>query len=672
MKLSLKVKISLLLFLIISIPLSISGLISYNSASGALQTTIEEELSDTTGFAAESVDAALKAANHYLQIASKNDMLAGLTANPGNEALKRSAYQYISAFQQENSGQFETIIIAGLDGRALLTNNAESPDLSVNEREYFQKALTGSEAISGVIISKDTNNPVVAVAQPLVSDGRVAGVLIGTIVFESLTEAVSKIKIGETGYAYMVDRTGLIVSHPVKEKILNESLDGTSNPQLNGFVQQMKAGETSHGFYSYEGQYKFVTFQPAGNWVVATTANYNEYMEPAINIRNNTLLITILCIVITLLGAYFLTTRSIISPIQKLEKAMAAAGDGDLTAHTSIRTGDELQELSESFNAMIDKQGGVIRRIREGSTLLTSMSEEMAASSEQISASIEEISSSTQEIASGAENSNNSVISASQVLVQLSSLVQLAQNKAAATFSNAKSTNQAAQDGRTRVINTVEAMDTIDSSTRETGNILESINEMSDQVSTITGTINDLARQTNLLALNAAIEAARAGEHGRGFSVVAGEVRKLSDESHSRANEISSLVNNMITKIGMAVASMQGASEAVTKGVAVVQETDHAFVHIIESVEMITDNVQEILDITQDEVATSDQIIKLIDFMGTTSEIAAANSESVASAIEEQAATVNNFVASAEEVSAMANELETLVENFRIRGERLG
>ncbi|WP_410514917.1 methyl-accepting chemotaxis protein [Paenibacillus sp. BR2-3] len=669
MKLSLKVKISIFLLLMISIPLSISGLISYNLASQSLQTTIEEQLSNTTAAAAESIDVALESSSHYLQIASKNETLAELTANPENETLMKSAYQYISGFQKDNAAQFETIIIADTEGKALLTNQSESPDMNVKDREYFQTALTGKESTSEVIISRVTNKPIVAIAHPLGSNGETTGVLIGTIVFDSISNAAAKVKVGETGYAYMIDRKGLIVSHPVKEKILKDNLDGNSNKELNNLVQEMKAGKTSHGFYTYEGQYKFVSFQPAGNWVVATTANYKEYMTPATEIRNKTILVTAIFILVALLIGYLFTKRSIINPVQKLKKAMALAGEGDMTVHTSIQTGDELQELSESFNMMINKQGAVIEKIRVNSELLTSMSQEMAASSEQISASIQEISSSTEEIATGAENNNQSVVNASQVLVQLSSLVQLAQNKAAATHSNANVTNQAAQSGRTRVINTVKAMDTISSSTNETESLLESVNEMSDKVSTIIGTINALARQTNLLALNAAIEAARAGEHGRGFSVVAGEVRKLSDESHFRANEISELVQSMISKIELAVISMKSASEAVTEGVKIAHETDHAFVHIIDAVEMITENVQEILDITKDEVATSEQIVKLIDSMGTTSEIAAVNSESVSSAIEEQAATVNNFVASAEEVSAMASELENLVENFKIRGE---
>ncbi|GGH23130.1 methyl-accepting chemotaxis protein [Paenibacillus segetis] len=668
MKLSLKVKISILLFLIISIPLSISGIMSYKLTSDGLQTAIEKQLQDTTSSVAKTIDTELHTTSNYLKIASNNNTLEELTVNPTDSKLIDSAYKYIASMQQDNVDLIETLFITNQMGEALITSDSKSPDLNVNDREYFQNAIQGTEATSEVIISKATNHPVVAIAVPLQNNGQTTGTLIATINFETITASAQAVKIGESGYAYMIDRTGLIVSHPNQDKVLTESLDGNSNKQLSALVQQMKEGITSHGFYTYEGVYKFVSFEPAGKWIVATTANYKEYMEPATDIRNETIVIIVSCIFLAMLIGYFFATRNIVKPISKLKHAMVLAGDGDLTVHTSIRTGDELQLLSESFNTMIDKQAAIIERIRSGSETLSTMSEEIAASSEEINASIQEISSNTQEIASGAENNNRSVINASQVLVQLSSLVQMAQNKAIATTSNAFTTNEAAQLGRTGILNAVKAMDSIYSSTNETEEILQSINEMTDKVFTIIETINALAKQTNLLALNAAIEAARAGEHGNGFKVVAGEVRKLSDESYSRANEISDLVQNMINKIELAVSAMRVASESVTEGVKIVHETDHAFVHIIESVEMISENVQEILDITKDEVATSDQIIKLIDSMGSISEFTATNSESVSSAIEEQAATVNNFVSTAEEVSVTADELEKLAQNFKIRG----
>ncbi|WP_151734595.1 methyl-accepting chemotaxis protein [Paenibacillus tengchongensis] len=670
MKLSLKVKMSALLFLIITVPLAGSGFVSYRLAADSLQTTIEEELRTTTGRAADAITAKLEAVDHYLQIAGSNAALAEYAANPALEAAESTAYHYLSGMQKDNADSLESLIIAGTDGKALLTGSSRSPELDLQDREYFQQALKGEDAVSEVIDSRDTGSQVIAIAHPLRIGERVTGVLVGTIPFNVISLPAAGVKVADSGYGYIIDRTGLIVYHPDSSKILKENLGESGNEELNALVQQMKAGETAHGFYTYEGIYKFVSFEPAGNWVVATTANYSDYMKPALEIRNTTLITVAVFIAVAMAAGYFFTTRNIIGPVRKLQKAMALAGDGDLTVHTDIRSGDELQVLSDSFNAMIDKQEAIIEKVRSGSGQLASMSQEILAASEEINASIEEISSSTQEIAAGADNNNHSVVNASQVLVQLSSLVQLAQSKAAATSHNAGITNSAAQEGRAKVMNTVEAMDMISSSTRATEEQLAAVSELSGKVSNIIGTINAIAGQTHLLALNAAIEAARAGEHGQGFSVVAGEVRKLSDETNRQANEIAELVQDMIGRITQAVKSMSGASEAVGGGVQIVAETDRAFLHIIDAVESIRGNVREILDITRDEVATSDQIIKLIDSMGTISEMAAANTENVSSATEEQAATISNFVSSAEEVSTMAAELELLVEQFKIRGDQ--
>ena len=141
---------------------------------------------------------------------------------------------------------------------------------------------------------------------------------------------------------------------------------------------------------------------------------------------------------------------------------------------------------------------------------------------------------------------------------------------------------------------------------------LNHVNSLSVEVGGIINTINSIAEQTNLLALNAAIEAARAGEHGKGFSVVADEVRKLSEETNDKAKEISILVNEMMKQTQNAVISMERAKAEVDNGVEIVSETDKAFINIINAIENIVEHVNEILDITGDEVASSDKVVKLL------------------------------------------------------------
>ena len=220
--------------------------------------------------------------------------------------------------------------------------------------------------------------------------------------------------------------------------------------------------------------------------------------------------------------------------------------------------------------------------------------------------------------------------------------------------------------GREKVEETVKAINVISIGSDETAQALESLNSLSVKVGGIINTINSIAEQTNLLALNAAIEAARAGEHGKGFSVVADEVRKLSEESNDKAKAIAILVNEMMKQTQNAVIAMQRSKVEVDNGVAIVSETDKAFINIINSIENIVGHVNEILEITGDEVASSDKVVKLINEMATVTENNSANSENVSLAAEEQAKAIEGLTATAEETSAMSEELTQLVEKFKI------
>ena len=271
-----------------------------------------------------------------------------------------------------------------------------------------------------------------------------------------------------------------------------------------------------------------------------------------------------------------------------------------------------------------------------------------------------------QEVAGNAETQSTSIVETSQVLVELSSLVQIAQNKSTSSKENSDRMSSVAHTGREKVLETVKAMELINSSSNETANILDLLEVLSKKVSGIISTINNISSQTNLLALNAAIEAARAGEHGRGFSVVADEVRKLSEETSIGSNEISGLVSEMVLEIEKAVKSMEIGNEAVKNGVIVVEETDKAFVDIISAIEVIAKDVEQIAEVTREEVASSEKIINLIDAVASSSETTASSSQQVAAATEEQSASIQNIASISEETSAMANSLSDLVDKFII------
>ncbi len=667
MKISLKVKLVSMFFIFISLSLLALGIFSYITTSNSMQQITEQELRELTLSTAESITQTVNSLNRYVQFLSNNQQIAEAAA--GNNEVNHEVYKYLSKLHQENSDLIDMFIITDTACKGIVSSEKENSNLDLSDRDYVKKALEGSPAESEIIFSKTDNIPIITIAYPLKIDNKVVGTIIGSIKFENISKHASKVEVGENGYAYMIDRNGLLLYHPESEKILYENMSNTTIPELKALVEKMKLGETDEGYYTYEGTKKYVRFTPANEWVVAVTADYNEYMAPAIAIKRNTIIITITALVISMLFAYFLSNKNIIKPIIKLEELMTKAGEGDLTVQSNITTNDEIQALGDHFDKMINSQSNIINHVRKGAEDLTASSEEIAASAQEISASTEQISSSVHQVASGAERQNSSIIETSEVLVQLSSLIQIAQSKAHTTRSNSEHTMDAAQSGRQKIKETVDTIGNINDVTTETAEILKVLNGLSEKVSGIISTINNISNQTNLLALNASIEAARAGEHGKGFNVVADEVRKLSEQTSIEANEISSLVNEMVYQINKAVESMNVGKKVVENGVVVANETDEAFIQIINAVEQIVEDIEQIVDVTKDEVASSEKIVELIDMVASVTEDTASSSQEVAAATDQQTSIIQNFAASSEETSAMANNLSSLVEKFKIRGD---
>lgn len=666
MKISVKTKLMLTFFILIVIPMIMLGYISYKMASDSLQNTIREELRQETEDTAALINKSIQSVESSIEIAALNDQLGTMVQNQ-NEAEIDTAFNYITNVQKSNEEFMEVLIITDSTGKVIIDTQTKEPDIDLGDRDYMKKTLSSGEmAVSEVLTSRFTGNPAIFISYPIKENDKIIGTLVGSIKFDSMSRYAAKIKVGEKGYAYMISKEGLIVYHPDKSKILKENISEAADNNFKKIVEEMKGGKTSEGFYTYDGTYKYVTFQPTDNWIVAITAEYNEYMSSAINIRNNTMIIVIISIVVAMIWAYIYSTKVIINPIKKMKSVMLIAGDGNLTIKSDIKTKDEFGELGKSFNDMINHQEEMVKSVSGASGQLNEASEQMAASLEELSATTQELSATISTIAEDTDNQNKSIVDISEVLVQLSSLVQLAQNRAKSTSSNAINSKEVADLGRQKVEETVRAMNGISVESNETFKVLESVNSLSVKVGGIVTTINSIAEQTDLLALNAAIEAARAGEHGKGFSVVAEEVRKLAEESNDKAKEIALLINEMTKQMQNAVSAMERSNTKVEDGVKIVAETDKAFIDIINSINNIVKHVNEILDITSDEVASSDKVVELINDVATVTENNAASCKNVSEAIQDETITINNLTATAEETSAMSEQLMKEVEKFKI------
>lgn len=241
--------------------------------------------------------------------------------------------------------------------------------------------------------------------------------------------------------------------------------------------------------------------------------------------------------------------RRVVAVVGEALKELAA---GNLTCRIQEAFPGEYDKLQVHFNSALDSLEETIRVVGRGVS--------------HISAGIEEISASAGDLARRTEMQAAGLEETAAAMAELSEQVQASATRAQ---SAASSVGAATTD-------TVATGDIVGSAIQS----MESISRSSQEITRITGVIDEIAFQTNLLALNAGVEAARAGEAGKGFAVVAQEVRELAQRSAAAAKDIKTLINS------------SGAE--VREGVELVGEAGSALSRITTQITAINENVRQI------------------------------------------------------------------------------
>ncbi|UFZ06598.1 methyl-accepting chemotaxis protein [Bradyrhizobium ontarionense] len=212
--------------------------------------------------------------------------------------------------------------------------------------------------------------------------------------------------------------------------------------------------------------------------------------------------------------------------------------------------------------------------------------------------------------------------------VEMQASVQTISATSTAAAAEAAATRQAVGESVTAVRRTLQTMNGIASSVRDTSAKLADLSAASAEIGSIVGTIDAIANQTNLLALNATIEAARAGEFGRGFAVVAAEVKNLSQQTTKATEDIKGRIERLQAEMSGIVEAMAGGAKAVEVGMSEMNDLAQTIDQAGTRTTVVSAKMDEISGILAEQSAATDEVAQGITIIA---DLATANANEVMS-----------------------------------------
>lgn len=387
----------------------------------------------------------------------------------------------------------------------------------------------------------------------------------------------------------------------------------------------------------------------------AQTRAENKHDSTMTLVRQQRTMVLILTIFVAVMTAVLCLalTRGIRKPLNEMENAARRLADGDLSQEITYQSRDELGSLAQSLRNTISALRQYIREIDAamsaiGSRKLNytpsvefrgdfiSIKDSLVKISGNLTEALIQINTSADQVVRGAEQIAGSGQALSQATLEqassveeLSSTINGISDRVRENADNAVATSRLTESVGGDVRRTSQQVLEMSSS-------MEKMRDMSREITGIIKDIEDIAFQTNILALNAAVEAARAGEAGKGFSVVANEIRRLSEKTSEASRSTSDLIGKTVDMM------VQGADMA--------NATSDKLLQTAKAAQDAADKVQVISQASGEQATAVVQLRQSI--------------EQISSVVQENSATAEESAAASEELTSQMQILKELVSSF--------
>ena len=323
--------------------------------------------------------------------------------------------------------------------------------------------------------------------------------------------------------------------------------------------------------------------------------------------------------------------------ILRLLDEMGSLADGDLTVNATVSE-DITGAIADSVNFAVEALRSLVKTINDASVGVASAAQEAQATALHLAEASEH---QAHQITNASAAINEIAVSIDEVSINSLESADVAQRSVLIAHNGAEIVRQ-----------TIEGMDNIRNQIQETSKRIKRLGESSQEIGNIVELINDISEQTNILALNAAIQAASAGEAGRGFAVVADEVQSLAERASNATKQIETLVQTIQSDTNEAVSSMEQTTAEVVDGAKRAENAGDALTEI----EAVSNDLAELIQNISE--SAKQQSVAATNISGTMNVIQEITTQTSVGT-QQTAESIGNLV-------ELANELRLSVQDFKL------